>query len=915
VKGDFNSKIWRMIMKLIAQNPKLAIIGMDCFISNSSTLNKFERLIYETKQDAVKSEDYQQTPLSREVINSALKDAQINPETKIGLIIISPLENSTLANYISAELGFLSAEKSLLSALDMSQQLLTNQQVEAILIVGIDRNYPMEVNTGVYNFSYDENAKDLIKTAGVAAVVLQLHETAKQQNRCIYAVIDGLSVVKHSPNHPEIVTQVCQEAFQIADIKAADIGYLEVVASGIPNADTAEIQGLISAYQTGKENLSCALGSVKANIGNTQATASIFSLIKTALCLYHRYIPGVPHWSNPKQPEIWQGSPFYVAVESKPWFLEPGATKRVAAVNIMEKNNQDHQDHQDNTYGHLILSEEISQIERNSKYLEQMPYYLFTIAADDPASLLTQITALQENITGISSLAQLASNYFQKYQRYQKSTYALAILSRHPEELKREIERAIQGVNIAFNTGKDWQTPLGSYFTVNPQGKKGHVAFVYPGSFTSYIGIGRNIFRLFPQLHNDVVIRSVYNRVANIEKILYPRSINKLSKIQLETIEQTLINDPVSMLESEVGFAGLMTAILKNYFQIQSPYAFGYSLGETSMMLAQGIWTSFKSTSDYLNSSPLFKTRLSGPKNAVRQHWGLPLIHENKGEEFWSNYILICSYSQVREVLKNEPLVYIPLINTPEEVVIAGETQACQRVIETLKCDAFPTSINHVIHCEAMQSEYEELVKVNTLPTQADSNTIFYSAAEYAPMKIDSHLIGKNIAKVLCQQLDFPRLVNHVYNDNIRIFIEVGVGSNCSRWISEILKHQEHLTVSLNKRGVDDHTSIIKALAKLFSHRVELDLSPLYSLPNIKFAQDIAYKNQSSLPDTSLFNYERSIKSLSNYQGLNDNNLRLAKAHSFLLQSRQTSLQELSLFLQQQLDLYKRMVIQTKKEK
>lgn len=897
-------------MELIAQNPKLAIVGMDCFVSNSSTLNKFERLIYETKQDAVTSSDDQQSPLSREVINSALKNAQIKPETKIGLIIISPLENSdTLASYISAELAFLSAEKSLLSALNMSQQLLSNQQVEAVLIVGIDRNYPREVNGGVYTFSYDENAKDIIKTAGVAAVVFQLHETAKQQNHRIYAVIDGLSVVKHSPNHPEIVTQVCQEAFQIADIKAADIGYLEVVASGISNADTAEIQGLISAYQTGKENLSCAMGSVKANIGNTQATAGIFSLIKTALCLYHRYIPGVPHWSNPKQPEIWQGSPFYVAVESKPWFLESDTTKRIAAVNITEEDNQD------NTYGHLILSEEISQIERNSKYLEQMPYYLFTIAGDDPASLLTQITALQENIIGISCLSQLASNYFQKYQRYQKSTYALAILSRHPEELKREIERAIQGVNIAFNTGKDWQTPLGSYFTINPQGKKGHVAFVYPGSFTSYIGIGRNIFRLFPQLHNDIVIKNVYNRVANIEKIIYPRSINKLSKRQLETIEQTLINDPVSMLESEVGFAGLMTAILKKYFQIQSPYAFGYSLGETSMMLAQGIWTSFKSTSDYLHSSPLFKTRLSGPKNAVRQHWGLPLIDENKGEELWSSYILICAYSQVQEALKNEKRVYIPLINTPEEVVIAGETQACRRVIETLKCDAFPTSINHVIHCEPMQSEYDELVKVNTLPTQTDSNTIFYSAAEYSPIKIDSHLIGKNIAKTLCQQLDFPRLVNHVYNDHIRIFIEVGVGSNCSRWISEILKHQEHLTVSLNKRGADDHTSIIKALAKLFSHRVELDLSPLYSLPNIKFEQEIAYKNQSSLPDTSLFNYERSIKSLPNYQGLNDNNLRLAKAHSFLLQSRQTSLQELSIFLQQQLDLYKKMVIQTRKKK
>jgi PfaB family protein len=882
-------------MKSIAQNQKLAIVGMDCFVSNSPTLNKFERLIYESKQNLVTSENYQQTPLSRELINSALEDAKIQPETKIALIIISPTENSAkLANYISAELAFFAEENSLLSALDVSQKLLTTQQVEAVLIVGIDKSYPIEINEGVYTFSYDEKAENAIKTAGAAAVVLQLHETAKQQNHCIYAIMDGFSVVKHSPNHPETITQACQNAFQIADVQAADIGYLEVVARGIANADIAEIQGLISAYHTGGENLSCGLGSVKANIGNTQASSGIFSLIKTALCLYHRYIPGVPQWSNPKQPEIWRGSPFYVAVESKPWFLEPGATKRVAAVNMMEENN---------IYGHLILSEEISQVERSSQYLAEMPYYLFPIAADDRSSLLTQITALQQSLTNGSSISQLANDYFQKYQQYKQSTYALAILSRHPEELKREIERAIQGVKIAFATGKDWQTPLGSYFTVNPQGKKGHVAFVYPGSFTSYIGLGRNIFRLFPKLHNDVVIKSVYNRVANIEKILYPRSINKLLRRQLESIEQTLIDDPVSMLESEVGIAGLMTAILKNYFQIQSPYSFGYSLGETSMMLAQGVWTSFKSTSDYLNSSPLFKTRLSGPKNAVRQHWGLPLIHEGKREEFWSNYILICSYSLVQEVLKNESRVYTVLINTPEEVIIAGETKACERVIQTLKCDAFPTSINHVIHCEPMHSEYDELVKVNTLPIQTNSKTIFYSAAEYAPMKIDSHLIGKNIAKALCHQLDFPRLVNRAYNDNVRIFIEVGVGSNCSRWISEILKDKGHLAVSLNRRGVDDHTSIIKALAKLFSHRIELDLSPLYSLPNIKFAED-----------TSLLDYEHKMTPIPNYQSLNKNNARMAKAHNFLLQSRQTSLQQLSLFLQQQLDLYKKMVIQAKKE-
>ena len=98
-------------MKSIAQNQKLAIVGMDCFVSNSPTLNKFERLIYEGKQNSVTSGNYQQTPLSREVINSALEDAKIQPDRKIALIIISTTENSAkLANYISAELAFFAEE-------------------------------------------------------------------------------------------------------------------------------------------------------------------------------------------------------------------------------------------------------------------------------------------------------------------------------------------------------------------------------------------------------------------------------------------------------------------------------------------------------------------------------------------------------------------------------------------------------------------------------------------------------------------------------------------------------------------------------------------------------------------------------------------------------------------------------------
>ncbi|MEH1965740.1 type I polyketide synthase [Nostoc sp.] len=830
--------------------------------------------------------------LMLQVADNALKDAALPQGARIAIIIATATEvtlkqlpkteqledieypsyiENGLANYISKLWNFagpaftlIAKQNTIFKALELAQKLLAIKEVDAVLVGAIElagdgasvlqRNQIAKVNTGVNTLSYDRNANGWIVGEGAAAVVLKLHETAKQENDRIYATIDALSLVKNSTNHvpnshcplspegapssPNPVTQVCQQAFHLADIKPTDINYLEVVGSGIPQQDESEIQGLLQAYRTSEPNLTCAIGSVKANIGHTYTASGIVSLVKTALCLYHRYIPAVPQWSAPKMPEIWQDSPFYVASESKPWFLEKGATKRRAAINGMEI---------DGSYAHLILSEEPNQRDHSSRYLEQMPYHVFAIAADDQLTLLDEIRTLEQTIQNSSSLSAAARQTFTAFQQRQQATYALAILGHNQDELLREIQHSLKGIANAFETGKDWQSPLGSYFTAKPLGQRGKVAFVYPGAFSAYIGLGRNLFRLFPQLYDDPFIKSIYNRVANVEKLIYPRSLGKLSTRQLEALEQQLLKDSVAVLESEMACAGLMTAILKNYFQLKPQSAFGYSLGEISMMLAQGVWTEFQEGSEGFNSSSLLKTRLSGPKNAVREYWGLPQGQNEQGEDFWRNYILMCPISRVQEAIKGEKHVYLPLINTTEEVAIAGEIQACQRVITNLNCNAFSAPFTHVIHCEAMRSEYDELVRLNTLPTQNVPETIFYSASEYKPIAIDSHSIAHNIAQNLCQQLNFPQLINRVYEDGFKIFIEVGAGSNCSRWIDKTLNAKEHITVSLNKRGVDDHTSIIKALAKLLSHRVGLDLSPLYSQE-----AEISHQSKSTLRTITL---------------------------------------------------------------
>lgn len=756
---------------------------------------------------------------------------------------------NVMASRISAQWDFsgpsftISAEEnSVFKALEVAQLLLSNEEVDAVVVGAVDLSGGLEnvlfrhqlapINTGINTLSYDENANGWMVGEGAGAVVLKRHETAKKEQDRIYAVIDAISLIQDNANNKStsdrVVAQAVEQAFNLAGIKPTDIGYLEVFGSGVAPEDEAEITGLLSTYQTSQPNLSCCLGSVKANIGHTYAASGMASLIKTALCLYHRYIPATPQWSSPKMPQLWQGSPFYVATESRTWFLEPEASKRVAAINGLGI---------DGTYSHLILSEDLSQTERHSKYLEQTPFYLFPLTANHQSALLEQLNSLQNIIETGNDLSVAATQTFTAFGQSPQATYTLAIVGSNKQEILREIRLAIAGINKTFETGGEWKTPLGSYFTAKPLGKQAKVAFVYPGMGSSDLGLGRNIFQMFPKVYDIFsTLTPVPGQVMH-EKIHYPRSLEKLSTQAQAEKQAEFFGDGVTMCQTGISLAVLYTLILREYFQVQPQVAFGYSLGEASgMLFALGVWSdNYGNLSEVFTSSPLFKTHVCGPCLAARRFWGLS--ESDRSEKFWISYVLKAPVSAVKSVLAREERVYLSFINTPEEVVIGGDPKACLRVIETLKCRYFPINFDSVLHCEPTNAEYDGLVELHSIPIQNVPNIQFYSGVDYAPLKLDTNYLAHNAAKICCQTVDFPTLINSVYKDGARIFVELGAGNNCSRWIGETLKQKEHIAISINTKGVDDQTGVVRVLAKLLSHGVSVDLSPLYSLAPEKSIQ------------------------------------------------------------------------------
>ncbi|MBD2140801.1 type I polyketide synthase [Anabaena sp. FACHB-1250] len=740
---------------------------------------------------------------------------------------------SSLWNFSSPSFTISAVETAAFKALELAQMLLDTNEVDAVIVGAVDlaggvenvllRSQFGKINTGVNTLSFDEKADGWNVGEGAGAVVLKRHDVALQNQERIYAVIDAVSIGQSASMavNDTIITQVCKQAFQQAGIQPQEVNYLEVCASGIPAEDEAEINGILQAYPSVGDGLHCAIGSVKSNIGHTFVASGIASLIKTALSLYYKYIPATPNWSGVKTPQVWEGSPFYVATESRPWFLQKEVKCRISAINSIGC---------DGSFAHVIISEETNQPEPQNRYLESKSFHLFPLVANDQSSLLAALDHLQATIENTDDLKNTATHNFLKFQQNSDTKYTLSITGRNQKELIKEINSAKKGVTNAFENGKDWQTPIGSYFTPKPLGKTGEIAFIYPAAVNSYLGIGRTLFRLFPKAFDDVIVKSLYKRAADVEKLVFPRSLGKLSTRELETLEKKLLADSLAMFEAEMLFTRLITTIISDDFQVKPKHIFGYSLGETSMMVAQGVWSNFYQGSNTFNSSNLFGDRLSGYKNAVCEYWGLPKNSTNSHNNLWGNYVLIASPAQVRECLKSENYVYLTQINTSEEVLIGGEPAACERVIKKLGCNAFPAPFDHVIHCQAMQSEYPELVKLNNLPAQQIPGVTFYSAAKYQPISLKSESIAHHIATGLCQELDFPRLVNRVYADGAKIFIEAGAGGICSRWISKNLGNQEHITVSLNRRGTDDHSSLIKALAKLLSHQVKLNLAPLYNL-------------------------------------------------------------------------------------
>jgi PfaB family protein len=736
---------------------------------------------------------------------SVHEPALVNQYTSfIGNIMASRV--ASLWDFSGPALTISAERQSVVRAIEVARLLLSSGDVDAVVIGAVDlaggvehvllRQRQQPAHDGAAALSLDATGSGWLVGEGAGAIVLRRRADATAEHQRIYAVIEGIGTATGADR----VAQAAQAALHDAGRTADELGLLELSADGVLDDDREELRGLRRIIGPGAPRV--AVGSVKAIVGHGFAAAPMASIIKVALSLAGRSLPVAAGLQQPRDPADWQGAAWSVPAETRPW-LQPGGAPRVAALGARGD---------DGSYAQLVLAEAPGDTMGRRAPISCDPPVLLPLVADAAGGFDAAFDDVLARLAAAEPLDRIASHALAGYAARAKGAAVLALAGRDAAELRREIALARESLADARASGSEWRTPSGSCYAAQPLGTSGEIAFVYPGGASVALGAGRDLLLLFPELHDDVVAAQIDG------DLIYPPSIGAPEPAAIEAAKRRLRGDLVAMLRNSAAFALLATRVLREQFGIAPHSALGYSMGEGTMLLALGAWPDVGELAGRLRESPLFHTTLAGRRReAARTYLGA----QDAADDFWGVYLVRAPAERVAAALRGADDAFVTLINTPGEVIVAGASASVEQRLTHLGVEWSRAPFDHVLHAPPAAPWREALAEFHTLPVADVADVRFYSTTSERPLELTSAALANAMAGATVEPFDFVALVERVYHHGARLFVELGPGAACTRWIDGILGARPHAAIAIDERG-DGQTGLVRAVARLLAHGVPI---------------------------------------------------------------------------------------------
>ena len=622
---------------------------------------------------------------------------------------------------------------------------------------------------------------------GIGMVVLKrLADTERDGDR-VYAVIrgigsssDGRSQSIYAP-YASGQARALRNAYRLAGVNPTSVEMIEAHGTGTKVGDAVEFDALQTVYrEAATTGTWCGIGSVKSQIGHTKAAAGAAGLIKAALALSNRVLPPTLKVKRPNPKLNIDASPFYVNADARPWMGRPGRPRRAGVSSFGFGGSNFH-----------VVLEEAPKPMREPAWDGSVE--ILAASGETPADLERQLAnwqgALQGESIGSAALAHIAS-VSRKAFRF-SATHRLLLIIEASTDFAKLLTQTRE--KLATDGAGAWAT-TNAFYGVGQC--SGGVAILFPGQGSQYVGMGRDLACVFADVR-DALARAESAGAAALADAVYPRSVfdDEARSRQDAALIQTNVAQPALGAIS----AGML-AVLRR-FGVKCDAVAGHSFGELTALHAAG----------RIDEATLHQLSIARGRVMAESADGIGTMLAVQGP------------IDAVEQLVNESGLGIVLANrnAPTQAVLSGARESLAKAAGLLKERGLRTralNVGGAFHRPMMAAAWAPFRRTLHDIEMSGSRTPVIACATGEAYPADSQAARDLLTDQLVRPVRFIEMVNRLYADGIRTFVEVGPNPVLSGLVQSILGEKAHVAVAMDasagrRCGITDLARVIARLA------------------------------------------------------------------------------------------------------
>lgn len=377
----------------------------------------------------------------------------------------------------------------------------------------------------------------------------------------------------------------------------------------------------------------------------------------------------------------------------------------------------------------------------------------------------------------------------------------LAVVARSPTELGERLKDAAS----RLRAGEAPQGP-GVHAALAPI--EGETALMFTGAAAAYPTMARDLFAAFPEALDTLATR--FGEADDTARRLFR--------------DPDMLADPFEQLRATTLVSQLHALVARDALGIAATAALGLSSGETNALLAFGAWNDPDALLADVRASGMYDRWLCGRFETANAAWDL----KPDARVSWKNWRVLAPVDAVRAAVATLTRVSVTIVHGPRDCVIAGEAEACRRVIEAVGAGgAVELGQDMIVHCAEMEPFAETWRAIHTRPTRKVAGVRFYANATnvaYAPTRAAA---ADMLTRQAVAPIDFPATVEQAYADGVRLFVEAGPRDVLAGAVGDVLNGRPHVAVALDRFGRPPLVQIADATATLWAAGAPVKIASL----------------------------------------------------------------------------------------